>query len=83
VTGELGQVEVFQQRVRALFAFWQGKALDLDAEHHVLEHGTPRQQQILLQHEGNMGVWTLHALAVHEGLALARRVETRADIEQS
>ena len=83
VTGELGQVEVFQQRVRALFAFWQGKALDLDAEHHVLEHGPPRQQQILLQHEGDVGVWPFHALAVDEGRALARRVKTRADIEQS
>ena len=69
--------------MRAPPAFHRGKALDLDAEHRVLEHGTPRQQQILLQHEGNMGVWTLHALAVDEGFALARRVETRADVEQS
>jgi len=61
----------------------KGKALDLDAEHHVLEHGTPRQQQILLQHEGDMGVWTLYALAVDERLACAWRVETRADVEQS
>src|SRR6516164_11558285 len=48
-----------------------------------IEHGPPRQQQILLQHERDVGVRPFHALTVDERLALARRVKTRADVEQS
>src|SRR5436305_532602 len=70
VTAEVGQIEILQQCQRSPLALRQGKALDLDAEHHVFEHGTPRQQQILLQHEGNMSIRAVHALAVDEGRAL-------------
>jgi hypothetical protein len=57
--------------------------MDFHAERHVFEHGTPRQQQVLLQHESNVGVRALHALAVDQGFAFARRVKTRPDVEQS
>ena len=82
VPGELEEVEVFQQRLRAPLALGQREPLDFDAEHHVLEHGAPGQQQVLLQHEGDVGVRAFHALAVDEGLAFARRAETRTDVEQ-
>ena len=82
VTRELGEGEIFQQRLRAPLALRPDEALNFHAEHHVFEHGAPGQQQILLQHEGHVRVWTLHALAVDEGRTLAWRVKTRADVEQ-
>ena len=73
VLGEFGELEVFQQRLRAPPALGRRHALDFDAEHHVLVDRAPRQQQVLLQHEGDMGVRAFDALAVDEGFALARR----------
>ncbi len=75
VIGKFGEVEIFEQRLRALPALGRRNALDLDAEHDVLGDGAPRQQQILLQHEGDMGIRPGDALAVDEGFALARRGE--------
>jgi hypothetical protein len=82
VPGEIEKMEVFQQRLRAPLALRQREPLDFDAEHHVLEHGAPGQQQVLLQHEGDVRVRAFHALAVDEGLTFARRAETRTDVEE-
>src|SRR3954447_12594273 len=82
VAGELEQVEIFQQGLRAPPALGEGQPLDFDAEHHVLEHGAPGQQQILLQHEGDVSIRAFHPLAADEGLAFARRTEARTDVEK-
>ena len=70
VAGEFRELEVLQQRLRAPLPLGRGDALDFDAEHHVLGDRPPRQQQVLLQHEGDMGVRAFDALAVDEGLRL-------------
>src|SRR5262249_45825606 len=56
--------------------------LDRDAEHHVLEHRAPGQQEVLLQHECDMGIRAFDALAIDEGRALAGCGKPSADIEQ-
>jgi hypothetical protein len=51
-------------------------------EHHVLEDRAPRQQQILLQHEGDLRVRPRDALAVDKGRTFARRGQAGADIQE-
>src|SRR4051812_12712913 len=80
--GEFRELEIFQERLSAPSPLRSRYTLDFDAEHHVLDDGPPRQQQVLLQHEGDMGVRPFDTLAVDEGLALARRGQSRADVEQ-
>ena len=82
MAGEFGEVEAREQRLRALAARAQRQALELDAEHDVFGDGTPRQQQVLLQHERDVGVRTFDALAVDESRTLARRRQSRSDVEQ-
>ena len=53
-------------------------ALNLEAELDILADRAPRQQQVLLQHEGDVRIGFLHTLAVDEHLALARGLEARA-----
>ena len=40
------------------------------------------KQQILLQHEGDVGIGAFHPFAVDKGRAFARLAQTRADIEE-
>ena len=75
VIGKFREIEIFKECLGALPALGRRNTLDFDAEHDVLGDGAPRQQQILLQHEGDMGIRPVDALAVDEGLALARRGE--------
>ena len=82
VIGEFAEVERVEQRPGALLPLGQGHSLDLDAELHVLGDGAPRQQQVLLQHEGDVRVRSFDALTVDERFAFARRIEPRADVEQ-
>ena len=80
--GEFGQLEVRQQSRGAAFALGYRHALNFDAEHDVLGNGAPRQQQIFLQHEGDLRIGACDSLAVDEGGAVARRGQPRADIEK-
>ena len=68
VVGKIRQIEIAKERLGAPPALGQRNTLDLDAEHDVLGDGAPRQQQILLQHEGDVGVRPGDSFAVDEGL---------------
>jgi len=80
--GELGKAEAVQEFLGALAPLRAGLAVDFRPQHHVFDDRAPRQQQILLQHEGDVRVGAFDRLAVDEGGALARRIKAGADVEQ-
>ena len=62
-----------QDVARLRFTVGAGPAADLQSERHVGERGPPGQQQILLQHEGDVSIRAFHPLAIDESRAFARR----------
>ena len=79
---ELVQIEIFQLSYGAASALYDWDALNLRTKRDVLGHGTPRQKQVFLQHEGNMCRRACYGLTVDEGRAFARSDEARANIEE-
>src|SRR5262249_59063032 len=55
---------------------------NLQPEFDVFANRAPGEQQVLLQHEGNMAVWPADELTVDEHLADGRLVEPRRQVEQ-
>src|SRR5580704_8053500 len=82
MAGKLLEAEIREECLRAPPAFRERGALNLEAKHDIRRDIAPRQQQILLQHEGNVRTWTLNADAVDESFAFTRLREARSDIEE-
>src|SRR6516164_2447114 len=79
---EFRELEIGQQALGAALALLYRQTLNFDTEHDVLGHRAPWQQQVLLQHEGDLRIGTGDPLAIDERVALAWRGEPRADIEK-
>ncbi len=73
--GEFAKLEGIEKFAGLLSAVRRVELSDFGAQHHVLLDRAPGQQQILLQHEGDMVVRALDPLAVHERIADTRRIE--------
>src|SRR3546814_10566165 len=71
-----------QQVERDTAAVTGRRMLYLEAALDILADGAPGQQQVLLQHEGDMAVRLYHQFAVDMHLALRRRVEAGAHVQQ-
>ena len=78
----ISEIEIVQESPRAEPSFGGPHVLDFDSQHHVLCDGAPRQQQILLQHEGDMGIGPFDALPVDKSKAVAGRRQAGADIKE-
>jgi hypothetical protein len=70
-----------QQRQCALARLSQRHALDLHAEDDIVEHGAPRQQQILLQHVADAADGAGGFRAVDQHAATGRFQKARDDVE--
>ncbi len=87
--GERVRIEIFearepvalQQRQRALARRAQRHTLDLHAEDDVVEHGAPRQQQILLQHVADAADRAGGVDAVDQHAAAGRLQQSGDDVE--
>ena len=78
---EAGKPVAPQQRQRALARLAQRHALDLHAEDDVVEHGAPRQQQILLQHVADAADGAGCVGAVDQHAAAGRFQKPGDDVE--
>ena len=79
---EVGQPAPGQQLECALPPLASRQALDLLPELDVLDDGAPGQQEVLLQHEGDVPVGPCNQLAVDMDLARRRRIEARAHVQE-
>ena len=73
--GEFAKLEGIEKFAGFLSAVRRVELSDFGTQHHVLLDRAPGQQQILLQHEGDMVVRALDPLAIHERIADTRRIE--------
>ena len=73
---ELEQVE------RALALRGADAAGDLGADQRIGEHGAPRQQAVVLEHEAAVAARAAHDAAVEQHLARARRLEPGDDAQE-
>src|SRR5262249_52293797 len=71
-----------ERRKRGLAPLGSWPLANLQAELDILADRAPGQQQILLQHEGDMAVRSLDRLAVDEDLAHTWPVEPGGEIEE-
>ena len=82
MSGKFREIEIRQKLLGAPAALGSRHAVNLDAEHDVFGDGPPRQQQILLQHEGDVRLRACDNLTIDEGLTLAWRGEPGTDIQK-
>jgi hypothetical protein len=82
MSGKFRQIEIRKKLLGAPAALGSRDALNLDAEHDVFGDGPPGQQEILLQHEGDVSLRARDSFAVDEGFAFTRRSEAGADIQK-
>ena len=80
--GEALQIHHLQILVGDLLGLLVALALELEAELHVLLHGEPGEQGVLLEHDAAVGAGALHGLAVHQHLALGGALQAADDVEQ-
>ncbi len=82
VIDEVAQPALGQKVERPLAALAPRHALDFLAELDILDDRPPRQQKVLLQHEGDMAIGPGDELAVDPDLPRRYRIEARAHVEQ-
>jgi hypothetical protein len=56
--------------------------LQLQPEHHVVEHVEPREERRLLEHDHAVGAGRAHGLLAHQDASLVGALEARDEVEQ-
>ncbi len=79
--GEILQPAALQFAQRALATLGTADRARLETELDVAHDRTPRQQQILLQHEADARIGSLHRDLLQQDPSLARTVETGGEVE--
>ena len=69
------EADQLQQLHGALAILRARQPLHVDRQHHVGEHGAPRQQQRVLEHDADVAVRLGHLLAVDQDFTARRRQE--------